>query len=109
MRGSIEAPQDQVVLHVMPGVPDRYILEQTTVCAQYVVGPGAQLPAALVHGPSEAFIQLQPGDAVFFLVLKNLLTPVLFAATREINIHFVSCQGLVEIALKSIAKSVINK
>ena len=46
-RGSTEATQDQVVVCVVTCVPDRHVLEQTTVYAQDVVGPGAHLLAAL--------------------------------------------------------------
>ena len=56
-RGSAEAPQYQVVVRVMPCVPACHVLEQTTVCAQDVVGPGAHLPAAPVHGPRSAVLQ----------------------------------------------------
>ena len=43
---SAKAPQYQVIICVVPCVPDRYVLEQTTVCAQDVVGPGEHLLAA---------------------------------------------------------------
>ena len=33
----------------------------------------------------------------------------MFAATREVKLYVVARQGTVDIALKSIAKSVINK
>ena len=55
-RSSAEAPQDQVVVCVVPYVPDRYVLEHTAVCAQDLVGPGAHLLAALVHGPFAAIL-----------------------------------------------------
>ena len=34
---TVEAPQDQVVVYIVPGVPDGSILEQTAVCTKYVV------------------------------------------------------------------------
>ena len=49
------------------------------------------------------------GGSVFFLVLKNLMTSVMFAATREVELYFVARQEAVDIASKSISKSVINK
>ena len=60
MRGrysSAKAPQDQVVIHVVPCVPDRYVLEQTTVYAHDVFGPGAHLPTASVHVSCAAVLQ----------------------------------------------------
>ena len=53
----MEAPEDQVVVCVVPCIPDRYIPEQTTVSAQYVVGLGAHLPAAPVHVPYAAVLK----------------------------------------------------
>ena len=55
--GYMEAPQDQAVVCVVPCVLDHYVLEQTTVCAHNVVGKGAHLPAAPVHGPCVAVLQ----------------------------------------------------
>ena len=49
------------------------------------------------------------GGSVFVLVLKILMTSVMFAATREVELYFVSRQEAVDIASKSISKSVINK
>ena len=57
--GSAESSQYQVVFRVVPCAPDRYILEQTTVCDQDVVVPGAHIPAAPVHGPCATILQLQ--------------------------------------------------
>ena len=48
------------------------------------------------------------GD-VFFILLKNIPTSVLLAATREVKIYFVACQGVVDIASKYIAKIIVNK
>ena len=56
-RGSVEAPQDQVVVRVIPGIPERYILEQTNVCDEDVVSLGAHLPSAPVHSPCAAVLQ----------------------------------------------------
>ena len=48
-RGSAQAPQYQVMIRVVPCVPDRYVLEQM----------GAHLPDAPVHGPFEIVLQLR--------------------------------------------------
>ena len=77
MRGRLgsEAPQDQVVVYVMLRVPDRYVLEPTTVCAQDVVGPGANLPDAPVYGPCTAILQpwLVPWEELATHVFQALL------------------------------------
>ena len=39
-----EAPKEQVVVQVMPGVPEGEILEQTAVCTKDVVRLGPHLP-----------------------------------------------------------------
>ena len=39
-----EAPQDQVIILVVPGVPDGNILEQTTVCTNDVLHLGLNFP-----------------------------------------------------------------
>ena len=43
------------------------------------------------------------------LVLKKLPIYVLFVATREVKLYYVTLQGVVEIASKSISKSAIDK
>ena len=74
-RGSIEEPQEQVVVCVVTCILERYVLEQTTVCAQDVVGPGAHLPAAPVNGPCAVVIKprLVPWEKVAAHVLQALL------------------------------------
>ena len=74
-RGSTEAPQEQVVVCVVTCILEHYVLEQTTVYAQDVVGPGAQLPAAPVHGPCAVVIKprLVPWEEVAAHVLQALL------------------------------------
>ena len=74
-RGSVEAPQDQLLVRVVPCVPYRYVLEQTTICAQGLVGLGAHLLAALAHGPYAAILQprLVPLEKVVSHVLQALL------------------------------------
>ena len=57
---------------------------------------------------SPPIVVIKGGD-VFVLFLKNLLTYVLFAATREVNLYFVARKGAVDIALEPIANSSINK
>ena len=47
----MEAPQDQVVVRVVPGIPDIDILEQTEVCTKYVIRPGSHLLAVTEHDP----------------------------------------------------------
>ena len=44
-----------------------------------------------------------------FFVLENLLNYVLFVATVEVKLYFVAYQRAVDIASKSITKSVIHK
>ena len=72
-RGSVEATQNQVVLYVVPCVLDRHVLEQTTVCAQDVVGTGAQLlyPAEYALCPSIPQSQLAMWEEVPTHVLKT--------------------------------------
>ena len=71
----MEALQDQVVVRVVPCVTYRYILEKKTIYVQDVVGPGAHLPAALVHSPCVAILQPQlvQWDKVASHVLQVLL------------------------------------
>ena len=70
-----EAPQYQVVVCVVLRVPDRYVLEQTTVFAQDAVSLGVHRPAAPVHGPCTAILQLRrvPWEEVAGHVLQYLL------------------------------------
>ena len=49
-----EAPQDQVVVGVVTGVPDVYILEHTTVCTKDVVHTGPHLLATMEHSTCPA-------------------------------------------------------
>ena len=73
--GSVEAPQDQVVVCFVSHGPYRYVLEQMNVCAQDVVGLVAHLPVAPVHGPCAAILQprLVPWEEVAAYVLRALL------------------------------------
>ena len=48
--GSAEAPKDQVMIRVLPWVPDIHVPEETTVRLQDVVRPGPHLP----HNPNHA-------------------------------------------------------
>ena len=60
MRGrhvSAEEFQGQLVVCVMPCVLDLYVLEQTNVCDQDIIGPGAHIPAAPMHDPCTAVLQ----------------------------------------------------
>ena len=59
----------------MPGVPDRYVLEHTTLCAQYVVGMGVHLPDFPLHGPCADVLQprLVPWEEVASHILHLLL------------------------------------
>ena len=70
-RGSREAPQNQVMVRVVLRVPDRHIMEQTTKCAQDVVGTGSHLPSTSVHGPCLAVLQsrLMPWEEMSAYVL----------------------------------------
>ena len=45
---AVEAPQDQVMVHVVPCVPYRHVLEQKTVCAQYELRFYKQIPSKLI-------------------------------------------------------------
>ena len=49
--GSTDSPQDHVVVCVVSHVPDRYVLEQMTVCVHDVAGPGAHNLATPADGP----------------------------------------------------------
>ena len=53
----MEAPQKQVVVCVVSRVLDQYVLEQTTVSVQDVVGTGEHLPSAPELGPCVAILQ----------------------------------------------------
>ena len=44
-----EAPRDQFIIHVVPGVPDRNISEHTTLCTKDVVRLGLHLPSVTDH------------------------------------------------------------
>ena len=81
MHGSMEVSQDQVVVCVVTCVPDRYILEQTTVCAQDMVSLGAHLPAAPVHGP--CVVVLQPQLVLWEKVCAYVLQQLLLHGRRN--------------------------
>ena len=66
-----EAPQDQVVVYIVPGVPDGDILEQTAVRPQNVVHPGPHLLATAKHAPCLAI----PGPSA--MARKEMLHRVL--------------------------------
>ena len=68
-------PKKQVVFCVMPSVPERYVLEQTTVCAQDLASPDKYLLVALVHGPRAPVLQpwLVPWEEVSAHVLQPIL------------------------------------
>ena len=69
-----ESPQDNVVVGVVPGVPYRHILEQTTVRPKYVVHMGPHLLAVLENAPLPAIPSPQnlTRDEVFCHVLESL-------------------------------------
>ena len=100
--GSTEAPQDQVWVRVVPCVQYRYVLKQMIVCAQDVVGPGAHLPAAPVHGPCAAILQprLVPWEEVAACALQallhqvrcNPLTPLLSLWCNQIGVEIANHQ-----------------
>ena len=49
--GAAEAPQDQVMVWVMPGVPDGHVPKETVIRPQDVIRPGPQLPPQPYHDP----------------------------------------------------------
>ena len=60
VRGScstIEAPQHQVIVRVVPCIPNRQVIGQMTVYAQDLVGPGAHLLSYVEHAPRLAVLQ----------------------------------------------------
>ena len=71
--GSAEATQDQILVCVVPYVPDRHVMEKMTVCAQDVVGPVSHLLYPAEHTPCPYFPQprLAPWEEMCTPVLKN--------------------------------------
>ena len=57
MRGNTEETQDQVMVRVVPCFLGHQVLEQNTVCAKDVVGPGAHLPSSMLHKPRRDILQ----------------------------------------------------
>ena len=51
---NVDATQDQVVIGVIPGIPDRHSLEQTTVRTKDVFRPGPHLLATNEYSPRPA-------------------------------------------------------
>ena len=47
--GAAEAPKDQVMIQVVPGVQDGHVPKETTVRLQDVVRPGPHLPTNTKH------------------------------------------------------------
>ena len=70
-QGSAEATHDQVVIRVVYYAPNHHVIEHMTLCSQDVVGPGAHLMSALVHGSCLAVLQprLVPWEKVAAHVL----------------------------------------
>ena len=50
-----ESPQDHVMVGVVPGVPDKQIMEQTALLTKDVVRTGHHLLAATEHAPRPDF------------------------------------------------------
>ena len=48
--GTEDAPQDHVVIRVVPGVPGGYIPEHTAVCTKYVIRLGPNLLDLSISG-----------------------------------------------------------
>ena len=59
--GVVEAPHDNITVHVVPRVLYGYVLEQTTVFTESVIHLGPHIPSLLDHAPS--MIALLPWDA----------------------------------------------
>ena len=55
--GAMETTQDQVMVCVVSCVLDHHVLEQTEVCNQDVVGPGAHLLFSESHASRLAVLQ----------------------------------------------------
>ena len=47
--GTVEAPNDQVMIQVVPGVPDGHVPEEMTVGLQDLVRPGPHLSPHSYH------------------------------------------------------------
>ena len=52
--GDMEAPQDHIMVSVVPGVPGRYITEHMEVYPDNLIHLGPHLPTLLEHAPSPA-------------------------------------------------------
>ena len=48
---ALEAHHDHIMVHVVSGVLDGYVPEQTAVCPKNVIRPGPHLPALPEHAP----------------------------------------------------------
>ena len=59
--GAMEAPQDHIMVCVVPGFPEGYVPEQTAVCPENIIFPGQHLPALPYHSPIKTV--LRPWDA----------------------------------------------
>ena len=103
--GSAEETQNQVMVCVVQCIPDRYVLEQTAVCAQDVVSTGEKLPSPEKHAPCPDVPQprLAPWEEVPNNFLKNHME-------RAVAISF-SCtfpSGAAKLALQSTATSSVT-
>ena len=52
MGGTVEATQDHIIIHVVPGVPDGYVTEQKAVCTKNAIRTGPHFPTLLYHATS---------------------------------------------------------
>ena len=68
--GAVEASKDQVMILVVPRVPDIHIHEEMTVQPQDVVHPGPQLPPQPDHDPY--YLVSATGASAQKKVLRNI-------------------------------------
>ena len=69
--GAAEAPKDQVMIQVVPGVPDGHVHKDTMVCLQDIVRLVPHLSTHPEHDPHSFF--LVPGAWVRMEALQNIL------------------------------------
>ena len=85
----MEATQNQILECVVPCIPDRHVLEQTTICAHDLVGTGAHLTAPADHVPCTP--SPQPRLALWEEMRTHVLQACCGKGRRN---HLVTCVSL---------------
>ena len=101
-----EAPKDQVMIQVVPGVSDRHVPDNMTVRIQDVVRPGPHLPHHSDHDPHP--LVLVPGGGDLWNSNNMSSIPAAYRSA-EISSSRSAPSGTVRFALKLSATSSLDQ